>query len=200
MLDEMCSLLGGRAAEEVIFNQISTGALSDLERTTKMAQAMVTIYGLNNKLGNVSYYDSSGQQGFFMDKPYSDDTAKIIDEEISVLIEGQYERAKTLLQDNKDKLDQLAQKLLEKEVIFRDDLELIFGKRPFDKDSSVDDDASSISKEMKSNEEQAGTIDSTDSNADKTENKVPVQEETTTNNDDTDDKEETPEQEAENIE
>ena len=200
MLDEMCSLLGGRAAEEVIFNQISTGALSDLERTTKMAQAMVTIYGLNNKLGNVSYYDSSGQQGFFMDKPYSDDTAKIIDEEISVLIEGQYERAKTLLQDNKDKLDQLAQKLLEKEVIFRDDLELIFGKRPFDKDSSVDDDASSISKEMKSNEEQAGTIDSTDSNAEKTENKVPVQEETTTNNDDTDDKEETPEQEAENIE
>ncbi|MBT4774373.1 MAG: hypothetical protein HON99_01505, partial [Crocinitomicaceae bacterium] len=166
---------------------------------TKMAQAMVTIYDLHNKLGNVRHYDPSGQQGFFMDKPYSDDTAKIIDEEISVLIEGQYERAKNLLQDNKDKLDQLAQKLLEKEVIFRDDLELIFGKRPFDKDSSVDDDASSISKEMKNNKVQPETTESTDSNSEKNEDKVPSQE-ATTNNDESDDKKETPEQEAENIE
>ncbi len=137
MLDEMCALLGGRAAEEVVFQQISTGALSDLERTTKMAQAMVTIYGLNEKLGNISYYDSSGQQSFIMDKPYSDNTAKLIDEEISKLIEGQYERAKKLLADNRDKLNQLAEKLLEKEVIFRDDLEAIFGKRPFEKDDDV---------------------------------------------------------------
>ena len=103
-----------------------------------------------------------------------------------------------MLQDNKDKLDQLAQKLLEKEVIFRDDLELIFGKRPFDKDSSVDDDASSISKEMKNNEEQPETTESTDSNSEKNEDKVPSQE--ATNNDESDDKKETPEQEAENIE
>ena len=151
MLDEMCALLGGRAAEEVIFSQISTGALSDLERTTKMAQAMVTIYGLNDKLGNISYYDSSGQQNFFMDKPYSDDTAKVIDKEISILVESQYERAKKILSENKDKLDKLAEKLLEKEVIFRDDLEEVFGKRPFDSDSSSSNDASNISAEMKSN-------------------------------------------------
>ena len=151
MLDEMCALLGGRAAEEVIFSQISTGALSDLERTTKMAQAMVTIYGLNDKLGNISYYDSSGQQNFFMDKPYSDDTAKLIDKEISILVESQYERAKKILSENKDKLDKLAEKLLEKEVIFRDDLEEVFGKRPFDSDSSSSNDASNISAEMKSN-------------------------------------------------
>ena len=151
MLDEMCALLGGRAAEEVIFSQISTGALSDLERTTKMAQAMVTIYGLNDKLGNISYYDSSGQQNFFIDKPYSDDTAKLIDKEISILVESQYERAKKILSENKDKLDKLAEKLLEKEVIFRDDLEEVFGKRPFDSDSSSSNDASNISAEMKSN-------------------------------------------------
>jgi ATP-dependent metalloprotease FtsH len=151
MLDEMCSLLGGRAAEEVVFNQISTGALSDLERTTKMAQAMVTIYGLNDKLGNISYYDSSGQQNFFIDKPYSDDTAKLIDKEISILVEGQYERAKTILSEHKDKLDQLAQKLLEKEVIFRDDLEAVFGERPFENDSDASDDAKHISSEMKTN-------------------------------------------------
>ena len=151
MLDEMCSLLGGRAAEEVVFNQISTGALSDLERTTKMAQAMVTIYGLNDKLGNISYYDSSGQQNFFIDKPYSDDTAKLIDKEISILVEGQYERAKTILSEHKDKLDQLAQKLLEKEVIFRDDLEAVFGKRPFENDSDASDNAKHISSEMKTN-------------------------------------------------
>jgi len=142
-------LLGGRAAEEVIFDQISTGALSDLERTTKMAQAMVTIYGLNDKLGNISYYDSSGQQSFVMDKPYSDDTAKIIDDEISKLIEGQYERAVKILTENKSKLDALAEKLLEKEVIFRDDLVAIFGERPFDKKNG--DDAKVISEEMRNN-------------------------------------------------
>ncbi len=136
MLDEMCALLGGRAAEEVTFKQISTGALSDLERVTKMAQAMVTVYGLNDKLGNISYYDSSGQREYAFDKPYSEDTAKTIDEEISKLIESQYTRAKKLLSDNYDKLEKLANKLLEKEVIFKEDLEEIFGKRPFEKDAN----------------------------------------------------------------
>ena len=132
MLDEMCATLGGRAAEEVIFNNISTGALSDLERVTKQAQAMVTIYGLNEKVGNISYYDSSGQSDYSFGKPYSDQTAKMIDEEISKIIEGQYQRAVQILRDNKDKLDALSSKLLEKEVIFREDLEEIFGKRAWD--------------------------------------------------------------------
>ncbi len=133
MLDEMCATMGGRAAEKVIFNKISTGALSDLEKVTKQARAMVTVYGLNDKIGNITYYDSSGQSEYNFSKPYSDETAKIIDEEISLLIEGQYQRAIQILQDNKDKLIQLADILIEKEVIFKDDLELIFGKREFDK-------------------------------------------------------------------
>ena len=132
MLDELCATLGGRAAEQVIFNNISTGALSDLERVTKQAQAMVTIYGLNEKLGNISYYDSSGQSEYSFGKPYSDQTAKMIDEEISKIIETQYQRALEILETNKDKLDALAAKLLEKEVIFREDLEEIFGERAWD--------------------------------------------------------------------
>ena len=133
MLDEMCATMGGRAAEKVIFNRISTGALSDLEKVTKQARAMVTIYGLNDKIGNVTYYDSSGQGEYNFSKPYSDETAKVIDNEISLLIEGQYQRAITILEENKDKLNQLADILIEKEVIFKDDLETIFGKRTFDK-------------------------------------------------------------------
>lgn len=132
MLDELCATLGGRAAEQVIFNNISTGALSDLERVTKQAQAMVTIYGLNDKIGNISYYDSSGQSEYSFGKPYSDQTAKMIDEEISKIIENQYQRALEILSTNKDKLDALATKLLEKEVIFREDLEEVFGKRAWD--------------------------------------------------------------------
>ncbi len=132
MLDEMCATMGGRAAEKVTFNRISTGALSDLEKVTKQARAMVTVYGLNEKLGNVTYYDSSGQNDYGFSKPYSEDTARIIDEEISALIESQYQRAIALLEDNKDKLFQLADILIEKEVIFKDDLETIFGKRSFD--------------------------------------------------------------------
>ncbi|MDY3318719.1 ATP-dependent zinc metalloprotease FtsH [Riemerella anatipestifer] len=132
MLDEMCATLGGRAAEQVVFGTISTGALSDLERVTKQAQAMVTIYGLNDKVGNISYYDSSGQQEYSFGKPYSEQTAKMIDEEISKIIEGQYQRAINILNENRDKLDALADKLLEKEVIFREDLEAIFGKRAWD--------------------------------------------------------------------
>ncbi|RTY91843.1 ATP-dependent zinc metalloprotease FtsH [Flavobacterium sp. GT3R68] len=133
MLDEMCATMGGRAAEKVIFNEISTGALSDLEKVTKQARAMVTIYGLNEKLGNVTYYDSSGQNEYNFSKPYSEETAMIIDKEISLLIESQYMRAIHILQENKDKLNQLADILIEKEVIFKDDLEAIFGKRTFDK-------------------------------------------------------------------
>lgn len=132
MLDEMCATMGGRAAEKVIFNRISTGALSDLEKVTRQARAMVTVYGLNEKIGNVTYYDSSGQSEYSFSKPYSDETAKVIDEEISTLIEGQYQRAIQILEDNKDKLNQLADILIEKEVIFKDDLEAIFGKRNFD--------------------------------------------------------------------
>lgn len=133
MLDEMCATMGGRAAEYVVFGKISTGALSDLEKVTKQARAMITIYGLNEELGNVTYYDSSGQNEYGFTKPYSEDTAIKIDKEISKLIEEQYQRAIQILKENKDKLNKLADVLIEKEVIFKDDLETIFGKRLFDK-------------------------------------------------------------------
>jgi cell division protease FtsH len=131
MKDEMCATLGGRAAEKVIFNKISTGALSDLEKVTKQARAMVTIYGLNDEIGNVTFYDSTGQSEYGFTKPYSEETAQKIDTEISKIIEEQYVRAIEVLKDNKDKLTELAELLLEKEVIFKEDLERIFGKRPF---------------------------------------------------------------------
>ncbi|WP_424001893.1 ATP-dependent zinc metalloprotease FtsH [Maribacter sp. IgM3_T14_3] len=134
MLDEMCATMGGRAAEKVIFNKISTGALSDLEKVTKQARAMVTIYGLNDEIGNITYYDSSGQDSYGFSKPYSEDTARKIDAEISKIIEEQYQRAIKVLTDNKDKLTTLAERLLEKEVIFKEDLEKIFGVRNFEKD------------------------------------------------------------------
>lgn len=132
MLDEMCATMGGRAAEKVIFNKISTGALSDLEKVTKQARAMITIYGLNDKIGNITYYDSTGQSEYNFSKPYSEETALVIDQEISTLIETEYQRAIKILEDNKDKLEQLANILIEKEVIFKDDLETLFGKRPFE--------------------------------------------------------------------
>jgi cell division protease FtsH len=138
MKDEMCATLGGRAAEKVIFNQISTGALSDLEKVTKQARAMVTIYGLNDEIGNLTYYDSSGQNEYGFSKPYSEQTALTIDKEISKLIEEQYVRAVELLSENKDKLTELAERLLEKEVIFKDDLEKIFGKRLFERDKRME--------------------------------------------------------------
>ena len=131
MLDEMCAALGGRAAEKVIFNKISTGALSDLEKVTRQAKAMVSIYGLNDTLGNITYYDSSGQTDYNFSKPYSEQTAQVIDNEISKIIEKQYERAIDLLKNSQEKLKQLADRLLEKEVIFKDDLENILGKRPY---------------------------------------------------------------------
>ena len=132
MLDEMCAALGGRAAEKVIFDKISTGALSDLEKVTKQARAMVTVYGLSDKVGNLTYYDSSGQNEYGFTKPYSEQTAELIDKEISDIIEEQYQRAIALLEKNKDKLIELAEVLLKDEVIFKDNLEAIFGKRPFE--------------------------------------------------------------------
>ena len=134
MLDEMCATLGGRAAEKVMFDRISTGALNDLEKVTRQARAIVSIYGLNDKIGNLTYYDSSGQSDYNFTKPYSERTAQIIDEEISNIIEKQYERAVALLENHKEKLTQLADILIEKEVIFEDDLKKIFGDRPFKKE------------------------------------------------------------------
>ena len=133
ILDEMCAALGGRAAEKVTFGKISTGALSDLEKVTKQAYAMVSVYGLNDKVGNISFYDSQGREYQFQ-KPYSEETAKMIDQEVSKLVEGQYQRALDLLSEHKDQLKALAKKLLEKEVIFKEDLEDIFGKRPWEKE------------------------------------------------------------------
>lgn len=130
ILDDMCSALGGRAAEELIFGKISTGALSDLEKVTKQAYAMVSIYGLNKEVGNVSFYDSQGRESFT--KPYSEETARIIDVQASKIIEEQYKRALQILSENKDKLTALADKLLENEVIFKEDLEEIFGVRQWE--------------------------------------------------------------------
>ena len=138
ILDEMCATLGGRAAEQVIFGKISTGALSDLEKVTKQAYAMVGIYGLNDRIGNLSYYDSSGENQF--QKPYSDETARTMDEEVSKLVEAAYQRALHLLTENREKLEELAQLLLEKEVIFKEDLERILGVRPYiDRQTQIDD-------------------------------------------------------------
>lgn len=129
MLDEMCATLGGRAAEEVVFGRISTGALNDLEKVTRQATAMVSFFGMSPKIGNLSYYDSTGQSDYTFSKPYSEMTAQVIDEEIKRIVEEQYQRAKDILTANMEKLHQLAGLLLEKEVIFSEDLEHIFGKR-----------------------------------------------------------------------
>lgn len=131
MFDEICSTLGGRAAEDIVFGKISTGALNDLEKVTKQAYAMVAYFGLNKRIGNISYYDSSGQSEYSFTKPYSEKTAQNIDEEVRTLVEQAYQRAKDILVENKEKLTQLGDLLLEKEVIFREDLEAVFGKRPY---------------------------------------------------------------------
>lgn len=137
MMDEICAALGGRAAEEIVFGKISTGALSDLEKITKQAYAMVSVFGLNDKLGNISYYDSSGQYEYSFHKPYSEKTAELIDEEVSKIIETCYTRTKKIIADNKNTFMELAKILLEKEVIFKEDVERIFGKRPFEKEEPV---------------------------------------------------------------
>jgi cell division protease FtsH len=137
LLDEMCMALGGRAAEQIIFGKISTGALSDLERITKMAYSIVTVYGMNDRIGNISFYDSK-QSDYNFNKPYSEDTAKIIDEEVKKIVDGAYQRTIKLLTDKKDKLEILAKELLDKEIIFQSDLENLIGKRPFDKPTNYE--------------------------------------------------------------
>jgi len=131
LFDEMCMTLGGRAAEEIIFGQVSTGALSDLEHITKMAYSMVTVYGMNDKIGNVSFYDSK-QSEYTFNKPYSDDTAKTIDEEARKIIDNAYQHVKALLNSKLKELETLAKELLKREIIFQSDLEQLIGKRPFD--------------------------------------------------------------------
>ncbi|MFN8166647.1 MAG: ATP-dependent zinc metalloprotease FtsH [Bacteroidia bacterium] len=137
IMDEICAALGGRAAEEIIFGKVSTGALSDLEKITKQAYAMVTIYGLNEKIGNISFYDSTGQQEYTFGKPYSEKTAELIDEEVKRMIDEAYDRTKNLLLEHKAQLTQLAQRLLEKEVLFKEDLQQIFGKRKWEDKAEV---------------------------------------------------------------
>jgi ATP-dependent metalloprotease FtsH len=198
--DEMCSALGGRAAEELIFGKISTGALSDLEKVTKQAYAMVSIYGLNKKIGNVSFYDSQGRDSFT--KPYSEETARIIDEEVSLLIEVQYQRALQILTENKDKLTILAEKLLESEVIFKEDLEVIFGKRAWEPSEMTGEEfiaglaESSEAKETRESNEAKSAIETTVETTveDKIENKVePVETENVDVSDSTENKDKTEE-------
>jgi len=157
ILDEMCSALGGRAAEELVLGKISTGAMNDLEKVTKQAYAMVTYFGMNEKIGNISFFDSSGQSDFAFSKPYSEKTAEVIDEEVRKLISGQYERAKEILTENKEKHKELAEILLEREVIFSEDLERIFGKRQ--RAHFIEDETETTTdkeKEEKSSEEVKG--------------------------------------------
>ena len=139
LLDEMCSTLGGRAAEEIVFGKVSSGAQNDLERVTKQAYAMVSIFGMSDKVGTVSFYDSSGQSDYAFTKPYSEKTAELIDSEAKLIIDTQYRRALELLRKNSAGLKKLAEKLLEKEVIFTEDLEHIFGKRLWDKHVTAPD-------------------------------------------------------------
>ena len=181
LLDQMCSALGGRAAEELVFSKISTGALSDLEKITKQAYAMVSIYGLNKRVGNISFYDSQGRDAFT--KPYSDETAKIIDEEVSKLIESQYQRALKILTENKDKLELLAEKLLIDEVIFKENLEEIFGKRPWDPAELIEDKENSSKDSAPENEQLASSeVSPSDENQpeDPTENPTPPKNESET--------------------
>jgi AFG3 family protein len=135
LMDEMCMTLGGRAAEDVVFGKVSTGALSDLERVTKLAYSMVTVYGLNDKLGNMSYYDSK-QSEYAFNKPYSEETARMIDEEVRKIIDEAYQRCRVLLSDKREELETVAQKLLEKEILFQSDMEDLIGKRPFERETA----------------------------------------------------------------
>jgi cell division protease FtsH len=136
LTDEMCMALGGRAAEELVFGKISTGALSDLERITKMAYSIVTMYGMNSKLGNISYYDSKGQNEYGFSKPYSEATSQLIDEEVRNIISNAYIRTKELLTDRRHELEVIAKELLDKEVLLQEDLERLVGKRPYDTKTS----------------------------------------------------------------
>ncbi len=135
LFDEMCMTLGGRAAEDVVFGKISTGALSDLERVTKVAYSMVTMYGMNDKIGNISYYDSK-QSEYAFTKPYSEATAEAIDSEVRILVDQAYQHVRQLLFNKREELEKIAQELLKKEILFQSDLEQLIGKRPFEKETS----------------------------------------------------------------
>jgi cell division protease FtsH len=170
LLDEMCMTLGGRAAEEIVFGKISTGALSDLERITKMAYSMVSVYGMNDKVGNVSFYDSK-QNDYNFQKPYSDATAQIIDEEVKKIIEKAYVRTKDLLRDKLEELEILAKELLEKEIIYQSDLEKLIGKRPFDTQTTYEEyttpdaEVKEEIKELKSSEDDISEKDTEDADS-----------------------------------
>ncbi len=166
LLDEMCSALGGRAAEELTFGRISSGAQNDLEKITKQAYAMVSIFGMSEKVGNVSFYDSTGQNDYTFTKPYSEKTAELIDAEVKIIIDEQYQRALKVLKDNKEGHTKLANLLLEREVIFSEDLEQIFGKRPWDKTNELAENGSNGSepkKELAENTEQKKSKDEAES-------------------------------------
>ena len=165
MYHEMIATLGGRAAEQIIFGHISTGALSDLEKVTKQAMAMVAYYGLDEKIGNRSYYDSTGQQDYSLTKPFSEKTAEIIDEQVSKLIESAYQEALRILNENVEGLKQLANKLIDKEVVFGDDLEMIFGKRPW-----VKEEIDFPKKDQQSTDNGQQTTVDTDSDVEKNDN------------------------------
>jgi cell division protease FtsH len=152
LFDEMCMTLGGRAAEDVIFGKISTGALSDLERVTKVAYGMVTMYGMNDQIGNVSFYDSK-QSEYNFSKPYSDATAEVIDKEVRKLIDKAYQHAKQLLTDKREQLELIAKQLLEKEILFQSDLESLIGKRPFEKETTLQEYMSRRASESAATEE-----------------------------------------------
>ena len=139
LLDEMCMALGGRAAEDITFGKISTGALSDLERITKMAYSIVSVYGMNKNIGNISFYDSK-QSDYNFTKPYSDSTAEKIDSEVKRIVDSAYDRTKKLLLDKRDQLEKIANKLLEKEILFQNDLETLIGKRPFENKQIVQEE------------------------------------------------------------
>ena len=163
LTDEMCMALGGRAAEELVFGKISTGALSDLERITKMAYSMVTMYGMNAKLGNVSFYDSKGQNEYGFSKPYSEATSQVIDEEVRTIIENAYIRTKELLTERRHELEVVAKELLEKEVLQQEDLTRLVGKRPFDNQTNYQahmagTDRSETASEVKGEQAAAGNL------------------------------------------
>jgi len=157
ILDELCATLGGRASEEINFGKVSTGALNDLERVTKQAYAVVTYFGMSEQIGNISFYDSSGQNEYSFSKPYSEKTAEKIDLEVKKIVEEQYTRAKNILNENKEKLIKLGNLLLEREVIFSDDLENVFGKRPFEKEE-VQENKTSENSDSKTNNEISNNV------------------------------------------
>ena len=177
LLDEICATLAGRAAEELIYNEISTGALNDLENTTKKAYAMIVYYGFSDKLANLSYYDSTGASDYSFGKPYSEETAKLIDDEVKKLIAEQYERAKEILRNHLDGMKQLANLLTEKEVIFADDVEHIFGKRPW---KSRADELSEESENKKKVEEEKSINKTEDVSTDQTKEDINIPKQETT--------------------